>query len=118
MGRLTPHRGRLSSSAPRNRGSSRCCCRGTVPVVWRRLLTNAGLDRATSEWLGFVDGDDYVEPTMFERLVDAAARCDADLAICEYQEVVDGSGERRDPADAHRWAELTASYYHLDVRAR
>jgi len=79
---------------------------------------NAGLDRATSEWLGFVDGDDYVEPTMFERLVDAAARCDADLAICEYQEVVDGSGERRDLADAHRWAELTASYCHLDVRAR
>ena len=56
-----------------------------------------------------MDGDDYVEPTMFERLVDAAAGCDADLAMCEYQEVVDGSGERRDPADAHRWAELTVA---------
>ena len=79
---------------------------------------NAGLDRATARWVGFVDGDDYAEPTMFERLVNAAAACDADLAMCEYQEVVDGSGERRDPADAHRWAELTASCYKLDVHTR
>jgi glycosyltransferase involved in cell wall biosynthesis len=79
---------------------------------------NAGLDRATAPWVGFVDGDDFVEPTMFERLVDAASGCDADLAMCQYQEVVDGSGERRDPADAHRWAELTASCYELDVQTR
>jgi glycosyltransferase involved in cell wall biosynthesis len=79
---------------------------------------NAGIDRATAPWVGFVDGDDYVEPTMFERLLSAAAKCDADLAMCDYQEVVDGSGERRDPADAHRWAELAASCYQLDVQAR
>ena len=79
---------------------------------------NAGLDRATAQWVGFVDGDDYVEPTMFELMVDAAAACDADLAMCEYQEVVDGSGERRDPADAHRWAELTAPCYKLDIQTR
>lgn len=79
---------------------------------------NAGLDRATAPWVGFVDGDDYVDPTMFERLADAAARWDADLAMCGYQEVVDGSGERRDPADAHRWAELTDQYYRLDVQTR
>jgi glycosyltransferase involved in cell wall biosynthesis len=79
---------------------------------------NAGLDRATSPWVGFVDGDDYIEPTMFERLVEAAAGCDADLAMCEYQEVVDGSGERRDPADAHRWAELTSPCYKLDIHLR
>jgi glycosyltransferase involved in cell wall biosynthesis len=79
---------------------------------------NAGLDRATSSWIGFVDGDDYVEPTMFERLLRAAEKCDSDLAMCEYQEVVDGSGERRDPADAHRWAELSDPCYELDVHAR
>jgi glycosyltransferase involved in cell wall biosynthesis len=79
---------------------------------------NAGLDRATAPWVGFVDGDDYIEPTMFERLVESAASCDADLAMCGYQEVVDGSGERRDPADAHRWAELTAPCYKLDISTR
>ncbi|RYZ28947.1 MAG: glycosyltransferase family 2 protein, partial [Propionibacteriaceae bacterium] len=76
---------------------------------------NAGLDRATGEWVGFVDGDDFVEPRMFERLVEAAGRCGADLAMCEYQEVVDSTGERHDPADAHRWAGLTEPCYTLDV---
>jgi glycosyltransferase involved in cell wall biosynthesis len=79
---------------------------------------NAGLDRATGRWVGFVDGDDYVEPTMFERLLGAAVGCDADLAMCDYQEVVDDTGERRDPADAHRWAELTSSCYELDTHTR
>src|SRR5215218_7017815 len=102
MVRPTQHHRRSSSSVPATRGSSRCCCRRTVPVAWA----------------GFVDGDDYVEPTMFERLVDAAAGCDADLAMCQYQEVIDGSGERRDPADAHRWAELTAPCCELKVQTR
>jgi len=79
---------------------------------------NAGLDRATGRWIGFVDGDDFVEPRMFERLVEAAESCDADLAMCEYQEVVDGTGERRDPADAHRWAGLTTRCQPLDVPTR
>lgn len=79
---------------------------------------NAGLDRATGEWIGFVDGDDFVEPTMFERLVAAASAADADLAVCDYQEVVDGTGERKDPADAHRWAQLTSPSYVLDVQTR
>ena len=79
---------------------------------------NAGLDRATGEWIGFVDGDDYVEPVMFERLVEAASAADADLAMCDYQEVVTGTGERKDPADAHRWAQLTSPSYVLDVQTR
>ena len=79
---------------------------------------NAGLERATGRWVGFVDGDDFVEPRMFERLLDAAEACDADLAMCEYQEVVDGTGERRDPADAHRWAGLIERCATLDVPTR
>ena len=79
---------------------------------------NAGLDRATAPWVGFVDGDDYVEENMFERLLGAAKMYDTDLAMCEYQEVVDGTGERRDPADSHRWAELTHPSYQLDVHTR
>lgn len=76
---------------------------------------NVGLDHATAAWVGFVDGDDHIEPTMFERLHAAATTHGADLAMCDYQEEVDGTGERRDPADAHRWAPLTESYYELDV---
>ena len=79
---------------------------------------NVGIERARAPWVGFVDGDDFVEPTMFERLVDAATATGSDLAMCEYLEVVDDSGERRDPADAHRWAEFTTGRYELDVHTR
>ena len=79
---------------------------------------NAGLDRARGRWVGFVDGDDFVEPTMFARLVEAAEGAGADLAMCAYQEVVDGTGERHDPADAHRWGALTEPSYALDVETR
>ncbi len=79
---------------------------------------NAGLDRATAPWVGFVDGDDYVEPTMFARLLDAALADDSDLVMCQYQEVEDGTGQRRDPADMHRWAELDRRSYRLDVETR
>lgn len=77
---------------------------------------NVGLDRATSPWVGFVDGDDHVEPTMFERLHTAAVTYGTDLAICDYQEEVDGTAERRNPADAHRWSQLTEPAYQLDIR--
>ncbi|WP_265445840.1 glycosyltransferase family 2 protein [Flexivirga meconopsidis] len=76
---------------------------------------NAGLDRATGDWIGFVDGDDFVEPDMFESLVNAASLGNADLAMCKYLEVDETSGQRNEPADAHRWATLEDPVYPLDV---
>lgn len=79
---------------------------------------NAGLDRATAPWVGFVDGDDFVEPTMFQQLVEAATANDTDLAMCQYMEIDDATGERKNPADAHRWADLDRDVYRLDVENR
>lgn len=79
---------------------------------------NAGLDRATAPWVGFVDGDDFIEPTMFQQLLGAATANDTDLAMCQYMEVDDATGERRYPADAHRWADLERDVYRLDVESR
>lgn len=75
---------------------------------------NAGLNRASAPWVGFVDGDDFVEPQMFERLVSAAREHECDLAMCQYDEVEDGTGETREPADARRWQDLTEHFYRLD----
>lgn len=50
---------------------------------------NAGLDIATGEYIGFVDGDDYIHPQMFEILYNGINQNDADVSICLYKKVSD-----------------------------
>ena len=46
-----------------------------------------GLAEATGEWIGFVDGDDLIEPDMYARLLENALKYDADISHCGYQMV-------------------------------
>lgn len=46
---------------------------------------NAGLDRARGEYVGFVDSDDYVEPSMFETLYKTAKKENSEVVICGAQ---------------------------------
>lgn len=46
-----------------------------------------GVKASTGEWIGFVDGDDYIEPNMYEVLLDNALKYDADISHCGYQMV-------------------------------
>lgn len=43
-----------------------------------------GLKLATGSYVGFVDGDDWVEPDMFEKLCEAARELDADIVNCGF----------------------------------
>ena len=45
---------------------------------------NAGLDIATGDYIGFVDGDDYAELNMYELLIDILEKNKADIAVCGY----------------------------------
>ena len=45
---------------------------------------NAGLDVAGGVWIGFIDSDDWVMPTMYEKLLSAAVGNDKQLAFCAY----------------------------------
>ena len=40
---------------------------------------NFGIARATGEYIGFVDSDDFVDLDMYERLYDKAASTDSDI---------------------------------------
>ena len=42
---------------------------------------NFGIKRATGDFLGFVDSDDFVDITMFEKLYHKAYETDSDIAI-------------------------------------
>lgn len=46
-----------------------------------------GVREATGQWLGFVDGDDVVEPGMYERLLENALAYGADISHCGQQVV-------------------------------
>ena len=46
-----------------------------------------GVAQARGEWIGFVDGDDFIEPDMYERLLNNALKFDADISHCGYQMV-------------------------------
>lgn len=43
---------------------------------------NRGLEAATGEYIGFVDGDDYASPEMFERMFLNLEKYEADIAVC------------------------------------
>lgn len=54
-----------------------------------------GVAEATGDWIGFVDGDDRVEPDLFARLLENAKKEDADISHCGYQLVfLDGRREQ------------------------
>lgn len=53
-------------------------------------VTNArltGVESAAGEWIGFVDGDDEIEPDMYEFLLNNAINYKADISHCGYQMV-------------------------------
>ena len=54
----------------------------TCPANGIADARNRGMAEVTGDWLGFVDSDDYVEPEMFESMLENAAKYDADIAIC------------------------------------
>ena len=45
---------------------------------------NAGLDRATGEFVAFVDSDDYLDFSMYENLMKAVVEYDADIVISDF----------------------------------
>ena len=44
----------------------------------------AGLKAATGEYVGFVDGDDWIEPDMYENFADVINKYKPDMALCEF----------------------------------
>ncbi len=56
---------------------------------------NAGVAIARGDYIGYVDGDDWVEPEMYEEMLKACLSAEADIAVCAYREVGEGSRESR-----------------------
>ena len=48
---------------------------------------NFGINKATGDYIGFVDSDDYVSEQMFEEMLNLAEKHDAEMVICNIQKV-------------------------------
>lgn len=60
---------------------------------------NSALALATGDYIGFVDGDDYIAPDMYESMYREAESCGASLAVCAYRAFTDPA-ENTDGKDA------------------
>jgi len=56
---------------------------------------NAGIEAANGKLMAFVDGDDYLKQTMYERLYAAMTLENADMTVCNYNLVYDDHTEER-----------------------
>ncbi|MBR1544899.1 MAG: glycosyltransferase, partial [Alphaproteobacteria bacterium] len=45
---------------------------------------NTGIKAATGDYIGFVDSDDWIETPMFEKLLNAIEKNNADISMCDY----------------------------------
>ncbi|MFA5407340.1 MAG: glycosyltransferase [Bacilli bacterium] len=45
---------------------------------------NYGLTYATADYIGFVDSDDYIDPTMYEKMYDKALEEKSDIIECDF----------------------------------
>ena len=47
-----------------------------------------GIFQSTGDYIGFIDGDDYIEPEMIEQLLKNAIEHNADISHCGYKMVL------------------------------
>lgn len=48
------------------------------------VAINRGIELASGKYIGFVDNDDWIEPTMYEELFKALVDNDSDMAVCNF----------------------------------
>lgn len=54
------------------------------------MARNHGLEKASGEYIGFVDADDYIEKDMFENLYKMAKLHNSDVVVLNYQSEMEG----------------------------
>ena len=49
---------------------------------------NIALDKATGDYIAFVDSDDWLEPTAYEEMISFSQECDLDIVYCIPNEII------------------------------
>ena len=73
-----------------------------------------GVAEATGDWVGFMDGDDYVEPQMYARLLENALTSGAEISHCGHQILFsDGRIEYVHKSEQHRVQDKNTGLWEL-----
>lgn len=73
---------------------------------------NTGLRHATGNYIGWVDSDDYIEPDMFEKMLDCIHKENADACICQlYYHIKNKININTNGADIRNKSWLTRNEY-------
>lgn len=59
------------------------------------IARNNGIKLATGEYIGFVDSDDFIEPTMYEDLYNAIIKNNAQMSICNFNVITNKDKYKR-----------------------
>lgn len=51
------------------------------------ISRNRGIEVAQGEYIGFVDGDDWIEPSTYEKLYKQAINLGADIVVCDVNKI-------------------------------
>lgn len=71
---------------------------------------NAGLDIASGDYIGFVDSDDWIEPNMYEVMLNKLLQNNADIAICGMKKIYKTRTELQDLGHDWRYSRQKALY--------
>lgn len=55
-----------------------------LSVAGLSIARNAGIEIASSPYIGFIDSDDYIDPLMYQEMLNALILHDADIAYCNF----------------------------------
>lgn len=58
------------------------------------VARNVGLKNAVGEYIGFVDGDDYIEADYYEKLYNTAVKNCCDIVMCDWKSELNGNQNR------------------------
>ena len=56
---------------------------------------NIGIEKATGEYIGFIDSDDYIDENFFEELYNTAKKYDSDIALATNVRIGNGKTKKR-----------------------
>lgn len=55
-----------------------------LSVAGLSIARNAGVEIAASSYIGFIDSDDYIAPSMYQEMLNALVQNQADLVYCNF----------------------------------